>query len=181
MVFRPSNGTWYWIDSRTGYAWSQGWGGEGDVPAVGDFDGDGKSDITIWRHFASGGYPAGMWWVINSHDWSATVTQLGQEGDIPVPCDYDGDGKSDYAVFRPSNGTWYIINSSAHTGPSWNTWGLQGDIPVPGDYDGDGICDVVFRPSRGVWHQRSSPRPTRPATLGVAGDVPVPGDYDGDG
>ncbi len=183
MVFRPSSGIWYWIDSVTGGTWYQSWGGQGDIPAVGDFDGDGLSDITVWRPFHSGSDAAGMWWVINSHDWSVTKQQCGLQGDIPVPCDYDGDGKSDFAVFRPSNGTWYIISSSNGSQSLTETWGQAADIPVQGDYDGDGKCDkAVFRPSTGVWWVTNSTAWTYwTTTFGQAGDVPSPGDYDGDG
>lgn len=182
IVFRPSNGVWYWNDSATWTNWWQAWGGQGDIPAVGDYDGDGLSDITIWRHFAQGSDPAGMWWVINSHDWSITAQQFGQEGDVPVACDYDGDGKSDFAVFRPSNGTWYTLYSSNGTTDT-ETWGQAADIPVQGDYDGDGKCDkAVWRPSTGDWWITSSVAWTYwTANLGQAGDLPAPGDYDGDG
>ena len=77
------------------------------------------------------------------------MTTWGRGGDIPVAGDYDGDGKTDIAVFRPSNGTWYILRSSTAT---WRvtTWGGGADIPVPGDYNGDGKSDIaVFRPSNG--------------------------------
>jgi len=86
----------------------------------------------------------------------------------PPPGDFDGDGRAEIAVFRPSTGVWYV------RGVSITTWGGGADIPVAGDYDGDGKTDVaVYRPSTGTWFVlRSSTDYTLFTTLGDASAVP---------
>ena len=88
------------------------------------------------------------------------------------PADFDGDGKQDVAVWRPSTGEWYV------RGQFTIQWGVPSDVPVPGDYNGDGLTDVaVWRPSTGEWYVRGQ----FTIQWGVPSDVPVPGDYNGDG
>ena len=92
-----------------------------------------------------------------------------QSGDVPVPADFDGDGKTDFAVFRPSNGTWYVLESIS--GFKAFQWGTNGDKALVGDFDGDERDDAtVFRPSTELGISCEARR-TQPLyiTFGVAG------------
>jgi len=96
--------------------------------------------------------------------------------------DYDGDGKADVSVYRPSTNRWYVFKSSDST-VSETTFGIAGDVPVPSDYDGDGKTDIaIFRPSSGDWWSLSSINGAQIfAHWGASGDIPRPSDFDGDG
>jgi hypothetical protein len=132
-----------------------------------DFDGDGVSDIGVFRN--------GAWFILKSSGGSEVIA-WGTAGDILVPADYDGDVKVDLAVFR--DGVWFIAKSSG--GSEVIAWGAAGDIPVAADYDGDRKTDpAVFRD--GVWFIAKSSGGSEVLGWGTKGDVPVPADYDGDG
>jgi len=96
--------------------------------------------------------------------------------------DFDGDGAADLAVFRPTTGQWFILNSGTSTFSFFN-FGVPGDIPVDGDFDGDARADLtVFRPSTNTWFRlNSSDGGFVVQAFGAAGDRPVAADYDKDG
>jgi uncharacterized protein (DUF2141 family) len=92
--------------------------------------------------------------------------------------DFDGDGKSDVSVFRPSNGSWFIQQSTA--GFTGIAFGLSTDKLAPADYDGDGKTDVaVVR--NGTWYLQRSSLGFTGIAFGEGSDIPMPADYDGDG
>ena len=176
---------------------------QGASPAPYDFDGDGRTDITVTRRgeFRFLSYPI-IWYQIRSSDdlpvaqeWGRILTSsngipLPSGRDRPIAADFDGDGKTDIAVFNQGN--WRILGSSdgAMNNRSWGSPGFnffEEDIPVPGDYDGDGVVDLaVWHRSTGVWSVlRSSDGSADIRAWGSDqppySDVPVPADYDGDG
>jgi uncharacterized delta-60 repeat protein len=140
-------------------------------PTQFDFDGDGKSDVSVFR-------PSNGTWYLQQSQNGFTGLQFGISADRIVPADYDGDGKTDVAVYR--DGTWYIQRSQL--GFTGIAFGASEDIPVPADYDGDGKADVaVFRPSTGVWYLLRSQLGFTSIAFGQWGDKPVAADYDADG
>ncbi len=143
--------------------------------AFGDFDGDGATDVAVWRP------STGEWWIRRSLDNSVVSIVWGSPTDETVPGDYDGDGKTDAAIWRPSTGQWWIRRSLDNTVFSI-AWGSPTDKTVPGDYDGDGKTDLAtWRPSTGEWWiHRSSDNAAVGIAWGSPTDRPVPGDYDGD-
>jgi hypothetical protein len=103
---------------------------------------------------------------------------FGFSTDKPVAADYDGDRRTDIAVWRPSNGFWYYLRSSDN-GFTGFPFGLNGDIPQPADRDGDGKADfVVFRqsaaPGQTYWYSWLSATGTlKSEQWGQMTDVPA--------
>ena len=126
----------------------------------GDYDGDGVSDVAVFRD------TSGLWAVKG-----ITTVYFGQINDRAVPGDYDGDATTDIGIFRGATGLWAI------RGLSRTFFGAAGDLPVPGDYDGDGKAEIgIFRESYGLWAIKGLTR----TYYGMEGDWPLPGNYDGE-
>lgn len=119
------------------------------------------------------------WFIDNVQVAGSYTCSYSPSGD--VRSDFDGDGRSDFALYRPSEGIWYVLPAHAN-GFFGFRWGLNGDIPTPADFDNDGKTDAgLFRPSEGVFYVlRSSDLTYAAAQWGLQGDIPVVRDYDGD-
>ena len=191
-VYRSTEGNWYIIQSTAGGI-VRNWGAANDVPVPSDYDGDAKADLAVFRPTENN------WYIRNSSLANpatgasnltgtvapngglapAVIRAWGLSGDVQVPRDYDGDFRTDIAVWRASEANWYIRNSINNTVTVKN-WGSSGDVPVPADYDGDNKADIaVWRGTEGNWYiiNSSGTPPTTLFNLGVAGDVPIPASY----
>ena len=179
----PSNvAAYYILQSSTNTVRAELFGQTGDDPTVtGDWDGDGKADPAVFRDSAIGSqsyfYFRGS---LNNPNATISYRPWGLSGDRSMRGDFDGDGKLDLAVYRPSTAIWYINQSS--TGVlRYEYWGLPTDKFVPADYDGDSKTDLaVFR--GGIWYiKQSSNNQIAYYQWGLNTDVLTPADFDGDG
>jgi hypothetical protein len=190
-VYRLTDNYWYISKSSGGFSFVK-WGQSGDTPVPGDYDGDGKTDIAVYREFAGLPPSEGVdnpWYILRSSDNTFYARQWGRntryQRTTPVPADYDGDGKTDLAVYTLSDavggiGDFQILQSSTNTGIT-RQWGYNTDKRVPSDYDGDGKTDLaVVR--NGIWYiLQSSNGALRVEYFGLSNDGFIPADYDGDG
>jgi hypothetical protein len=147
-----------------------------------DFDGDGRTDIKVFRQ----GAPATF--ALFSTNNSIFSSGFGSGAESPITSaadDYDGDGRGDIVLTSPINGVfnWRILQTGSNTIRAIR-WGAQAtDRLVPADYDGDGKTDIaVHRLTTGVWYIIQSTNNTMRAEIwGQSEDIPNVGDFDGDG
>lgn len=179
----PDRSYFFIFQSSDGTARLEQFGRINDVPTmVGDWDGDGKADPAVYRSgTGTGGQSFFYYRPSTSPGTSFRIIPWGITGDQPIRGDFDGDGKADAAIFRPSNTVWYGLRSSNGQLFAQN-WGLASDRPVPADYDGDAKTDLaVFRPSNNVWYILNSSNGAASYNQWGNGDSLTPGDYNGDG
>jgi hypothetical protein len=171
-VFRcPTGATvcqWF-IDANNSGTWDGPFGGDqiwnfglpGDIPVVGDWNGNGTSKIGIFRCPAVAGSTTPCTWVLdagNKHVYdgaTAVIAYYGLAGDMPVVNNWTGAGTVDQiGVFR-GNGLWIVDSNGSNTWEASDaqyTYGLTGDKPVVGNWNGTGRKRIgVFRPSAGIW------------------------------
>ena len=145
-----------------------------DVPVIGDWNGDRRSDVgTFGRTAAAAVFkqliPGG----------TREVTSFGRPTDEPVLGDWNGDGQTDFGVRNPKNGAFSLARPDGSR--MRLEFGDADDVPVSGDWDGDGRWDV------GVYDHRTSVFFLRNALGNMSswyvagGGLPITGDWDGDG
>ncbi len=191
FVFRPDNFHGYMFCSTDGDTVSHlfdRFSGEGHSPFMADFDGDGLADVAdTHMSVISGGSMSTVYTRSSDNVFVQVPWGNANLGDQVANADYDGDGKIDIAVFRETDGNWYIRQSSDGQ-MRVDHWGMTDDKAVPGDYDNDGKADLaIVRSENGrlVWYiRRSSDGTYYGMQWGLSSDTFYPGkpvDLDADG
>jgi spore coat protein A len=124
-----SQATFFYLASQTNNVSVIPWGFSNDLVVPGDYDGDGKTDIAVVREGAT---PTSnlTWYIRRSTDGGLSAAVFGITGtDLNTQADYDGDGKTDIAVWRNTNGTFYYLRSIDGNGSGAN-WGSPNDFPI---------------------------------------------------
>jgi hypothetical protein len=203
-VYRPTTGQWLLRTSHTSgnpnFTFTFG-GQPGDQPVAGDWNGDGRTDLGVFR---DGTFLRGVITTSTDCPRCFTVTTVepldqlpfGQAGDRPIAGDWNGDGIDDIGVYRSSTSTFILrvpqksIVFPCHGCPPetlttfttvTNQFGSVGDLPVTGDWDGDGresigvFHDGVFQVTNDFFETNGS------STFGFIGDLPLTGDWTGIG
>jgi hypothetical protein len=172
-VVRRTGGAliWYIQNSSNNTITATQFGLATDRVAPGDYDGDGRFDLAVFRGMND--QPATFF--VQRSSGGFTAAQFGIGSDRVVPGDYDGDGRTDFAVVRPGTTfEWYILRSSDNT-VQFDRLGGKAFLPVQNDYDGDSRTDVaVYDPNTNFFYiRRSSNGGLTQTKFGQLGDIPI--------
>jgi hypothetical protein len=165
---------WYILTSNTLTFSATQFGLDTDVVAPGDYDGDSRFDLAVYRGSGADRSGPATFFVQRSRDGFQAV-QFGLGSDLVVPGDYDGDGKTDFAVVRAGTPyTWYILNSSNLSFRAV-PFGTKPFFSTQADYDRDGRTDIsVWSPTTGTFFTiRSTDNVTEQVQFGQNGDYPI--------
>jgi hypothetical protein len=198
-VFTPNNEWWVGISSSAAFTaagggrWASPVGLWGELPLTGDFNGDGRTDVAVFT-------PNDEWWVGLSSGAAFTATgsghwasSVGLWGEIPSTGDFNGDGRTDVAVFTPNDEWWVGLSTgTGFNAPGSGHWaspvGLWGEIPLTGDFNGDNKTDIVMFNRNNQWWVGLSSGAAFTVTgsgqwnspAGLWGEIPLAGDFNGD-
>ena len=146
-----------------------------DVPVAGDWDGDGRTDVGVYR--PRRGTDA---FRLRARDGAVTTIRFGRPGDVPVTGDWNGNGTTDVGVWNRLTRT-FLLRTDAGRIRSVRL-GKVRDVPVTGDWDGDGATEVgVFSPRRTSFLLRAADGTLTRVRFGAVGSTPLTGDWNGDG
>jgi hypothetical protein len=167
----------------------------GDIPITGDWNGDGRTKIGIYR-------PKNGLFILDSNgngvfDTGDAVYKFmanaggPQAGDVPVVGDWNGSGTSKIGIVR--DGFLWLLDLNGDgtyepgTDLEYAYGGVPGDIPVVGDWTGTGTSKIGVLRDGYLWILNASGTGSYQAgqdlvfPFGAPGDVPVVGDWTGDG
>jgi len=184
--FRPSDNLFFLRNSNT-FGQPDGitsFGAPGDIPIVGDWDGNGTVTMGLYRPSIS------TFFLRNSNTFGPPDIIVsfgdGPGGDLPLVGDWDGNGTWTIGLYRPSSSTFILRNSNTFGAPDMIiSFGAPGDIGLAGDWDGNGTMTIgLYRPSTNLFFLRNSNsfgQPDAIVSFGAPGDLPIVGDWNGDG
>jgi hypothetical protein len=153
-VFRPATGTWFLDEFGTASSYRPAgtgaysaattaqvqFGSPGDIPVVGDWQATGAAHIGVWRPSAGTWFLDSQMRTVGNSAYSAATTiqvQYGAAGDRPVPGAWLGDGGSHIAVWRPSNGNWFLDQAPVSVGPPPASYSAATTLQFQFGADGD--------------------------------------------
>jgi Peptidase family M23 len=143
-----------------------------DSPLTGDWNGDGRTDLGVYR-------TQSRRFVLATAGGTTHPVRFGRRGDLAVTGDWDGDGRTDIGVFRPATATFKLLHADGTV--SSQTFGSTSSLPVTGDWDGDGRWQVgVYDPSTSTFTLAKASGGIRVVTYGSPGSLPAVGFWNAD-